>query len=267
MEIQELRCSAPRNIRESLGIELVNIYVGKDPNRKQFVIHKKLICDKVDFFHKAFISGFKENEGTMDLPDETPEVFGMFVAWLYRSDSEVGKFTTKEQYIGIFNLYFFAEKLCIEDLQNRLIDHIRLTASPLEEDGDAACVPWITIGFAAVIFKNTSAESPLRSYCVHELAWRLWGFRDSTMPASSNISTIFALWSQQDDLVKSFFDFLRASPNDIDSLWDDMMDGELTECMFHRHGVGEVCYLKAKGQLGGPFANGNSWSESMKFED
>ena len=38
--------------------------------RKEFVIHKKLLCDKSDFFRKAFTGSFKEGEGVMYLPDE-----------------------------------------------------------------------------------------------------------------------------------------------------------------------------------------------------
>lgn len=42
----------------NLGTEIVTIYVG--PKRKEFKIHKKLICGSADYFGKAFNGDFKE---------------------------------------------------------------------------------------------------------------------------------------------------------------------------------------------------------------
>ncbi|KAG4424731.1 hypothetical protein IFR04_002079 [Cadophora malorum] len=71
--------SASRPLGESLGAEVVTIYVGTTPNPKKFTVHKKLICDKVDFFRKAFMGGFKENQGKMELPEEKSAGFGDFI--------------------------------------------------------------------------------------------------------------------------------------------------------------------------------------------
>ena len=42
----------------NLGNKMVTIYVG--PKRKEFKIHKKLICGSADYFEKAFNGDFKE---------------------------------------------------------------------------------------------------------------------------------------------------------------------------------------------------------------
>lgn len=42
----------------NLGTEMVTIYVG--PKRKEFKIHKELICGSADYFEKAFNGKFKE---------------------------------------------------------------------------------------------------------------------------------------------------------------------------------------------------------------
>jgi hypothetical protein len=42
----------------NLGNEMVTIYVG--PKRKEFTIHKKLICGSAGYFEKAFDGKFKE---------------------------------------------------------------------------------------------------------------------------------------------------------------------------------------------------------------
>ncbi|KAH7417450.1 hypothetical protein BKA64DRAFT_769404 [Cadophora sp. MPI-SDFR-AT-0126] len=259
--------SASNYLGESLGTEIVTIYVGTEPNRKQFTIHKKLICDKVDFFRKEFMGGFKENEGTMDLSEEKPAVFGMFVDWLYSSNSQVRKCTTNEQFVGLFNLYFFAERLCINNLQNRLIDRIRLTAAGILEHERHG--PWITIPFAAFIFNNTAKGSTIRKYCIHELAYRLWMQKektfDSTLPDSEAMSEISAHWSQQPDLMKEFFDFLRSAPNEIDPPGIDYEwhQQEVLECRFHNHGKDEICYVDVEDT---EFV-GDTWDEKMVFGD
>ncbi|KAG4437860.1 hypothetical protein IFR05_006662 [Cadophora sp. M221] len=241
IKITSSAVKAPTYLGDRLGIELVDIFVGQGPNRQQFVIHKKLICDTADFFRKAFMGSFKENSGTMVLPDEKPEAFVMFVDWLYRSDSEVGRVTTREQSYGLFKLYFFAEKLCTKDLQNRLIGSIRITTACTRSGGGETGSPRITIAFAVFIFNNTLTELKLRAYCVHELSWRLWrckmGKRD--MPDPNDMMAMFSLWSEQEELIKQYFEFIRSHPAGIDFPCDDVDDGVVYEYMFHRHSKGE----------------------------
>jgi hypothetical protein len=105
----------------NLGTELVTIYVGKKPT--QLVIHKKLLCDTTDFFLKTFSGSFKESEGIMHLPEEHPGAFSLSVNWLYRSRAT--HVNTVRHWINLFNLYIFAEKLCLNELANRTIDRIR----------------------------------------------------------------------------------------------------------------------------------------------
>ncbi|KAK0119334.1 hypothetical protein ONS95_008176 [Cadophora gregata] len=253
--------SAPSYLGESLGTEIVTINVGTGSNRKQFIIHKKLICSKVDFFHKAFVGGFKENQGLMDLPEEKPAVFGMFVDWLYRSDSQVGVYTSQEQYIGLFKLYFFAERFCIDHLQNRVMDRILITMAGVWENDYNGL--WITIPFAAFIFDNTTKEAPLRAYCIHELAFRLWDpANKSTIPSSEDLSTICTHWSHKEDLMKGYFEFLRSSPLEVEPLWGYHWMNVPDYCRFHRHGKDEACYLVVEGDT---FFG--SLDENLQFED
>ena len=168
------------------------------------------------------MGGFQENEGTMELPDEKPAIFNMFVDWLYRSDSQVGRCKSAEGYLGLFKLYFFAERLCINDLQNRVIDCIRMTAAGVMNRETKG--PWITIPLAAFIFGNTSKGSPIRQYCIQELAYRLWDehrYTSATLPGWEDMSAIFSHWSHEEDLIKGYFDFLHSAPTEIDSPWTD----------------------------------------------
>jgi hypothetical protein len=67
-----------------MGSEVVSILVGK--KRKEFNVHKKLICQASKFFNDAFTGPFKEGqENKMYMPEDDPEVFSCFVDWLYRN--------------------------------------------------------------------------------------------------------------------------------------------------------------------------------------
>jgi hypothetical protein len=54
------------------------------PKAKNLFIHKKLLCDRCEYFSNAFNSGFKEaNSEFMTFPDDAEEAFTTFITWLY----------------------------------------------------------------------------------------------------------------------------------------------------------------------------------------
>ncbi|KAK6615871.1 hypothetical protein H4I95_01023 [Botrytis cinerea] len=71
------------NFGDSLGLEIVTLIVG--PKRKEFAVHKKLICDSCDYFNKAFCGPFLEGaEGKIYLPEDSSDAVALFIEWLYR---------------------------------------------------------------------------------------------------------------------------------------------------------------------------------------
>ncbi|KAJ5032331.1 uncharacterized protein L3040_008938 [Drepanopeziza brunnea f. sp. 'multigermtubi'] len=104
-----------------LGTELVHIYVGK--KRKHYAVHKKLICEKSEYFNAVFTGSFRENDGEMSLEEVNAEVLRLFVDWLY--SSRVSQQDTAEHLLNLFNLYIFAGKICDSNLSNRTMDAIR----------------------------------------------------------------------------------------------------------------------------------------------
>ena len=61
---------------------LVIMLVG--PEKKEFSIHKSLICAQSDFLKAATMGNFKESNGIVTLPDQDISAFQYFVHWLYR---------------------------------------------------------------------------------------------------------------------------------------------------------------------------------------
>ncbi len=103
---------------------MVTIFVGS--KRKEFMIHKDLICGTAEFFNKAFNGHFMEKDGVMYLPDDNPEAFTLFVDWLYRHKIPSGN---SESYIHtLYDLYIMANKMCLEDLMDATMDTIQDTA-------------------------------------------------------------------------------------------------------------------------------------------
>ncbi|KAL2072720.1 hypothetical protein VTL71DRAFT_12063 [Oculimacula yallundae] len=106
---------------EKLGKEMVSIYVG--PKRKEFIIHKELICES-NFFRGAFINSFAEaQDGTMYLPEDNPAAFDLYVEWVYRKQIPAGH---SESYLhNLYDLYIMAEKFCNVTLKDIVMDAVQ----------------------------------------------------------------------------------------------------------------------------------------------
>ncbi|KAK3389081.1 hypothetical protein B0T20DRAFT_483959 [Sordaria brevicollis] len=78
-----------RSSRSHLGSEMVQVLVGKE--KRDFQMHKKLLCATSTFFRDHIDAAQKESNGTdpepedsvLWLPEESPEVFELFIVWLY----------------------------------------------------------------------------------------------------------------------------------------------------------------------------------------
>ncbi|PVH85703.1 hypothetical protein DL98DRAFT_583295 [Cadophora sp. DSE1049] len=107
-------------IGHSLDNELLTVYVG--PNRKEFVLHKKLLCRTSDFFEKAFNSDFQEGKQVRDhaFDEDSPSAFAIFVNWLYRATIEAG--SSRSYLYKLVDLYIFLDKICLMSLKDTVMD-------------------------------------------------------------------------------------------------------------------------------------------------
>ena len=63
---------------------MVTIYVG--PTKEKWVLHESMLCNQLAFFKGAFQGSFYEGSSkTMNLEEDDPVVFKMFVDYLYNS--------------------------------------------------------------------------------------------------------------------------------------------------------------------------------------
>lgn len=206
-----------------MGSDIVTLVVGK--KRKEFKVHKKLICEASKFFNDAFNGPFKEGkEGIMYMPEDDPDVITYLVDWLYRSplpmvedpansDEEQAKKTTPisksadtqfgpatkaehEAQLGLakkeeaakkkalqarldplfdklFRLYYFAEKLFINELKNQCMDRIRRGMCRYDRTMRASV--------CKQVYAHTTKESRLRKFCVDLVLFKLSDASEDTL--------------------------------------------------------------------------------------
>ncbi|KAH8602980.1 hypothetical protein B0O99DRAFT_679957 [Bisporella sp. PMI_857] len=254
MAPMELKLSA-----EALGTEVVTIYVG--PDKKPFVFHKRILCDRSDYFSKALNSGFIEaKENSIYMPEDDAEAFDFGMAtYIYQNklpslslDQGLSSDEMLAQLKKLYRLFYLAEKLCMNELCNMVIDSFSgCTARRI-------CAHIYT-GFAESetlieIYQNTHTSSKLRRYMVLNilssinsmeagLRWRENGpmlkieFQksiDSFKNKAANIALVESAFG---------YDFIRLMGDPAIALFPD----ELDACYFHTHGSGEICHL-SKGE-------------------
>lgn len=134
---------------------MATLFVGR--KRKEFGVHKKLLCDTSDFFAKAFNSNFKEGiEGIMYLPADSPGSISLLVEWLYRG---VLPDRNSEQHIqDLYHLYLFAEKILHTKLRDDTMDMIQDVCSRHDK--------YVDIELVRKVYKRALDGCPLREFCL-----------------------------------------------------------------------------------------------------
>ncbi|KAF7922965.1 hypothetical protein EAE99_007156 [Botrytis elliptica] len=239
---------AELNLGKVLGNELVTITIGKE--KRKFTLHKQLLCESVEYFRGAFsVGGFQESHSScMDMPEDDPEAFELFVHWLYRG--EVRRATKCTDSVQFFQLYIFAEKLCLNELANKTMDAIQAIIKDLDDP------PQCTLEQMDGVWRNTSSTSPLRKWLIHVLIFDVWGHdyvwddegsgtpEEKTLPVITEVLISFwQLFKDHEDLYASFFTQLHKHPegNSPPCAFDF---NDSRPCTYHRHSEGEVCHFK-----------------------
>ncbi|TAQ83611.1 hypothetical protein B7494_g8067 [Chlorociboria aeruginascens] len=147
-----------------LSTNMVEIYVGEE--RKLWVLHEDLLCDRIDFFASAFKSGFKEGrEKKMDLEEEDPEAFGLLVDWIYGrlECTESHQDPLREGHVMRWaKLWILADKWRIKELTCDALECCNECVYLARWCPDAEDVEFV--------FGNGPESSPLRDWMLTEVA-------------------------------------------------------------------------------------------------
>lgn len=150
--------------------ETVTIFVGL--KRKEYTIHKDLICSSANFFKCAFNGPFTESkDGTMYLPDESADAFGLYIEWVYRKHIAQGH---SESYLyALYDLYIMADKLCLTELKDLTMDTIQDVA----HHHDLYDVLFVKDQVLKVFHSTTEHDGGLAMFLlyiiVHTFFWRM----------------------------------------------------------------------------------------------
>jgi hypothetical protein len=224
----------------------VKLFVGIE--RREFTVHKRLLCDRSSFFAGAFSTGFKEAiTGIIELPEDDPASMALLVDFLYRGslpdiDEQYEK-TNKdglEEYTSmevLLKLYYLAEKLCMSNLMNQIMDKIRHWHQFKKK--------LFGTGTPVSIYNNTHEKSKLRLYAAAQFARCL---HDEALPTLVDANEVRSL-AISPDFFRNVVQFQLSHWTAMAVLkrWpDDPETGGFGVCEFHVHEKNEVCGHQGK---------------------
>lgn len=141
---------------------MVTILVGAGDNPAKFVVHKDFVCHYSPVFRAAFNSVLIEGQTqTYHLKDDREKVVALLVEWIYTKD--ISSSNDRGGYDDLVKLWILADKLCIPDLQNNVIDRLK------EMDYKPANVKALASQIGK-LYCGTSDKSQLRNFAVAECA-------------------------------------------------------------------------------------------------
>ena len=112
----------------SLSGQSIKLVVGPEPSTI-LVVHENLICTSSDFFKRLRTGEWREaNERTIKFEEGNPNVFQLYLHWLYRGTLPVridapGQIGNAE-YESLAEAYVLGDKLQDGDLQDVIVDTI-----------------------------------------------------------------------------------------------------------------------------------------------
>ncbi|KAF4632013.1 hypothetical protein G7Y89_g6109 [Cudoniella acicularis] len=225
---------------EALGNQTVKIYVGE--KRKEFLVHKDLLCKTSDFFAKGFNGGFKESqEGEMYLPEDSPGAFFFLVDWIYRSTLPT---TFTEAHIpDLYRLYILADKLCIPTLKDKTMDSIQILAKELETNGNVGDA-FISKDIVLEVFSKFSWMEKLPKFIIWLMVdiflHREKGRKLEVKASDLNLDDLKYVWdiSKENFEISLSFQVRMLTWETSDCLWNPrngQMEESNNRCVFHSH--------------------------------
>jgi hypothetical protein len=139
----------------------VSITVGSDSRKRTFYVHKdQLVCESA-YFRTSLNSGFVEGRTQqVELGQDDPDVFDIFVQWIYEGDYDVQKALSKEEggteeawYKLHTQAYSLGNRLVAPGFKKKIIETL---AAVFERYDDIAMS--LIIEMAKIIYEGTSNE-------------------------------------------------------------------------------------------------------------
>lgn len=214
----------------------MDIYVGKE--KKKWTLHRNLLCHHSSYFEHEFVNNEvskakKPGENQrLDLPEDDPAGFELFVKWLYQGQlDDVSQYSEEKKYdysVACHKLYMICDRFDISALRNISIDQYRrgLLEAQLVPDADEI----------NDIYRQSPVGSPFRRLMT-QIAARQIMDPDSDKDAE----TYRACFENNPDFAVDMVNAIKIGTGGV--LFDDPTGGE--ECDYHGHARGQFCSTKA----------------------
>jgi hypothetical protein len=158
----------------------IEVKVGEGEAQRTFGVHETLIINRSLFFKKAISGSWREAEDReVALPDDEPEVFALYIHYLYtgtlaaKPDPIPPQYRGGLEYLRLTKLYVLAEKLQdITQLKNSIIKNILDISKAIREDRGHHCPGQPCI---SVVYNGTPEGSPARRLLVDFWTYRAQG--------------------------------------------------------------------------------------------
>ncbi len=219
----------------SLGTKVVTIFVG--PKRKEYTVHKKLLCEQSDFFSKAFAEDFKQVDGVVYLPGNDPEAFEALVCFIYRN--KIPTITSDWQLLSVF---FLAEKVRMNRLGNIVMDQLQ----------DIYRLRFLCPNAIHLLYANTHKKSKLRLFIaaltIDAMISDNSGCNEIYLPMLEELAALagdYGLLHAR--YIHRFHPKKGSNETLIDPFTRDEEKG-YGRCYFHTHSEGETCHLESAGE-------------------
>ncbi|KAL2421391.1 hypothetical protein ABEF95_007647 [Exophiala dermatitidis] len=237
--------------------EIVTVFVG--PKRKKFFLHRELICQRSPFMEKCLKKGrFDEGyKNELYLPEDDPKAFSIIVDWIYRTKLP----SRTEPQFDVSDLsaaYCMADKFGMEELQNSIMDTIRLSfGSRIREAVSAAGIiggnssaPAVIPNFGALALTHLTGphKSPLKRFYVEHLVFHMmknpkWYHElKRNDPARIDMEELFKLPDLVFYIMKKVWQY-TVEPWKDPALWD--------KCCYHVHSNNTACAARVSTLAGG----------------
>ena len=182
---------------------MVTLLVGED--EVPFYVHMDILCRASSFFEAAFMGSgdfVETSKHSMDLPEDDPEAFEYLIQWLYFKKFLMDKEAERElytrtvearreansHYLKLARLYVTADKYCVNELRNEVIDQFYRLQNGL----GPRTIPNYVVDY---VYANTNARSQLRRLLVANWTWHrriAWYLEPGTEEILSRRSPDFA---------------------------------------------------------------------------
>ncbi|KAL8952333.1 MAG: hypothetical protein Q9222_001744 [Ikaeria aurantiellina] len=198
--------------------DFVIVHVGSSNERESWNVHMKLLAHASPFFASAFNGYFSEAvTKSIELPEDNPDAFRLFVQWLYSGKSvtretyekqENGKYKRKDIVAFACSVWHLGDKLLCPIFKDfaiiRLIAHFSMRYI-MEKDAEQ-------------IYEISPPESSIRKLAVDQVLWDIKSVSEHRMKAMTwNASDWAASFDQVDDYAKDILERLIARGAVIDN--------------------------------------------------